>query len=171
MEPNKQENEKIVDITEPEQPDKNLGITGGKRKSKRHGNASLRGWVAFVKKVQKEEKLSYRDAMMRAKVRKDKGEKWMGGGSASASDPHPGVQSTRTTASAGRSYHSMKGGLKPQTFLRGGGEGEEMEGEEMIFEDKQMDDEMEGGRRRRRSRRRRTQKRRGSKKRRHTRRR
>jgi hypothetical protein len=55
-------------------------ITGGKRKSKRRGNASLTAWVAFVKKVQKEENLSYRDAMMRAKVRKDKGEKWMKGG-------------------------------------------------------------------------------------------
>lgn len=62
--------------------------TGGRqkssRKSKRHGNASLRAWVTFVKKVQKEEKLSYRDAMMRAKVRKDKGEKWMKGGDGSA---------------------------------------------------------------------------------------
>ena len=55
-------------------------MEGGKRKSKRRGNASLRAWVTFVKKVQKEEKLSYRDAMMRAKVRKDKGEKWMKGG-------------------------------------------------------------------------------------------
>ena len=52
---------------------------GGKRKSKRRVNPALGKWVAFVKRVQKEEKLSYRDAMMRAKVRKDKGEKWMGG--------------------------------------------------------------------------------------------
>ncbi len=55
-------------------------IAGGKRKSKRRVNPALGKWVAFVKKVQKEEKLSYRDAMMRAKVRKDKGEKWMKGG-------------------------------------------------------------------------------------------
>jgi hypothetical protein len=47
---------------------------------KRHGNASLRAWVTFVKKVQKEEGVSYREAMMRAKKRKDKGEKWRGGG-------------------------------------------------------------------------------------------
>jgi hypothetical protein len=51
--------------------------TAGKRKQ----NKSLKAWVAFVKKVQKEEKLSYKDAIHRAKVRKDKGEKWMMGGS------------------------------------------------------------------------------------------
>ena len=43
-------------------------------------NKSLKAWVAFVKKVQREEKLSYKDAIHRAKVRKDKGEKWMSGG-------------------------------------------------------------------------------------------
>jgi hypothetical protein len=48
-------------------------------KGKRHGNASLRAWVTFVKKVQREEKVSYKEAMMRAKQRKDKGEKWRGG--------------------------------------------------------------------------------------------
>ena len=50
---------------------------GGKRHTKKRGNSALKSWVAFVKKVAKEEKLSYRDAMMRAKKRKDKGEKWM----------------------------------------------------------------------------------------------
>jgi hypothetical protein len=54
-----------------------MSLTGGKRKQ----NKSLKAWVAFVKKVQKEEKLSYKDAIHRAKVRKDKGEKWMMGGS------------------------------------------------------------------------------------------
>ena len=54
-------------------------IAGGKRKV----NKSLKAWVAFVKKVQKEEKLSYKDAIHRAKVRKDKGEKWMMGGTTS----------------------------------------------------------------------------------------
>lgn len=52
-------------------------IIGGK---KRRVNKSLTAWVKFVKKVAKEEKLTYRDAMMRAKARKDKGEKWMSGG-------------------------------------------------------------------------------------------
>lgn len=49
---------------------------GGKRKV----NKSLKAWVTFVKKVQKEEKLNYKEAIHRAKVRKDKGEKWMTGG-------------------------------------------------------------------------------------------
>ena len=53
-----------------------MTLTGGKRKV----NKSLKDWVAFVKKVQKEEKLSYKDAIHRAKQRKDKGEKWMKGG-------------------------------------------------------------------------------------------
>lgn len=43
---------------------------------KRKVNKSLKDWVAFVKKVQREEKLSYPDAIKRAKQRKDKGEKW-----------------------------------------------------------------------------------------------
>lgn len=53
-----------------------MTLIGGKRKV----NKSLKAWVAFVKKVQKEEKLSYKDAIHRAKQRKDKGEKWMIGG-------------------------------------------------------------------------------------------
>jgi hypothetical protein len=58
-------------------------MKGGRRhrgSKKRRGNASLRAWVTFVKKVQREEKVSYKEAMMRAKKRKDKGEKWRGGG-------------------------------------------------------------------------------------------
>jgi hypothetical protein len=43
-------------------------------------NKSLQNWVSFIKKVQEEEGLSYKDAMQRAKVRKDSGEKWMVGG-------------------------------------------------------------------------------------------
>uniref|UniRef100_A0A6C0K0T3 Uncharacterized protein n=1 Tax=viral metagenome TaxID=1070528 RepID=A0A6C0K0T3_9ZZZZ len=46
----------------------------------RKANKSLKAWVTFVKKVQKEEGLSYSDAMKRSKVRKDSGEKWMSGG-------------------------------------------------------------------------------------------
>ncbi len=53
-----------------------MPTTGGKRKM----NKSLKAWITFVNKVQKEEKLSYKDAIHRAKVRKDKGEKWMSGG-------------------------------------------------------------------------------------------
>jgi hypothetical protein len=56
-----------------------MSLTGGKRKV----NKSLKAWVAFVKRVQKEEKLSYKEAIHRAKQRKDKGEKWMRGGQVS----------------------------------------------------------------------------------------
>ena len=57
--------------------DFNKSLKGGR---KRRGNASLKAWVKFVKKVAREEKLPYGAAMKRAKVRKDKGEKWMMGG-------------------------------------------------------------------------------------------
>lgn len=53
-----------------------MAQTGGKR----HANKSLKAWVSFVKKVQDEEGLSYKDAIHRAKERKDKGESWMAGG-------------------------------------------------------------------------------------------
>jgi len=55
---------------------------GGRRHmgtKKRHGNASLRAWVTFVKKVQREEGVGYKEAMTLAKKRKDRGEKWRGG--------------------------------------------------------------------------------------------
>jgi hypothetical protein len=65
-----------------------MSLTGGKRKV----NKSLKAWVAFVKKVQREEKLSYKDAIHRAKQRKDKGEKWMSGGA--------GPNGTPTTSTA-----------------------------------------------------------------------
>lgn len=69
-----------------EAAEKAAGI-GGRRhrgskkahKGKRHGNASLRAWVTFVKKVQKEEGIGYKEAMSVAKKRKDSGEKWRGG--------------------------------------------------------------------------------------------
>jgi hypothetical protein len=48
-------------------------MAGGK---KRKVNKSLKDWVTFVKKVQREENLSYPEAIKRAKQRKDKGEKW-----------------------------------------------------------------------------------------------
>ena len=62
-----------------------MTLSGGKRKV----NKSLKAWVTFVKKVQKEEKLSYKDAIHRAKVRKDKGEKWMSGGASTDSTTSP----------------------------------------------------------------------------------
>lgn len=56
-------------------------------------NASLKAWVAFVKKVQKQYKLSYKDAIHKAKELKDKGADWtnksakLKGGSPMDSEP------------------------------------------------------------------------------------
>ena len=72
-------------------------IIGGK---KRRGNKSLTAWVKFVKKVAREEKLPYRDAMMRAKVRKDKGEKWMSGGNEIADGAADGAAYGTATGTA-----------------------------------------------------------------------
>jgi hypothetical protein len=87
-------------------------IDGGRRhkgskkmhKGKRHGNASLRAWVTFVKKVQREEKVSYKEAMMRAKQRKDKGEKWRGGGDGNDADfgSMPGYEDPDSVLTGGR---------------------------------------------------------------------
>lgn len=43
-------------------------------------NKSLKAWVAFVKSVQKKYKLSYKDAIHKAKELKDKGADWMNKG-------------------------------------------------------------------------------------------
>ncbi len=43
----------------------------------RKANKTLKSWVAFVKKVQKEENISYKEAMSRAKARK---KEWQHGG-------------------------------------------------------------------------------------------
>jgi hypothetical protein len=54
-----------------------MKMNGGKTKKARKPNNVFKDWVKFIKKVQHEEKLpSYRDAMRRAKIRSDKGEKW-----------------------------------------------------------------------------------------------
>ena len=105
-----------------------MTLTGGKRKA----NKSLRAWVAFVKKVQKQEKLSYKDAIHRAKQRKDKGEKWMKGGE-------------NTTDEA--DYEENDEPLNEDVDV------DEIEMDEMDYSLPE-DEEMEGGRRRRRTRRR-----------------
>lgn len=51
----------------------------------RKANKSLKSWVKFVKQVQKEEGGSYKEAMMSAKSRKDKGANWMIGGTGGVS--------------------------------------------------------------------------------------
>jgi len=74
-------------------------INGGKRKTRRV-NKSFKAWVTFVKKVQKEEKLSYKDAIHRAKIRKDKGEKWMTGGGNRNPPPEPQPPSSSSSSSS-----------------------------------------------------------------------
>ena len=119
-----------------------MTLSGGKRTV----NKSLKSWVAFVKKVQKEEKLSYKDAIHRAKVRKDKGEKWMTGGDGTA-----GTKALHTVlnkvGSAIHNYKSQGGGLEEEEKIV-----ETPMGEETIKE-VAMDEteDQEGGRRRRRT--------------------
>ena len=92
--------------------------TGGRRhrgskkahKGKRHGNASLRAWVTFVKKVQKEEGIGYKEAMSVAKKRKDGGEKWRGGGNDDEMDPtEPGMDPMAGGRSRSRGRSSRRG--------------------------------------------------------------
>jgi hypothetical protein len=86
-------------------------------------NKSLKAWVAFIKKVQKEENLNYSDAMKRAKVRKDGGEKWMGGTETPSetpqSTPTPTVEPEQLTVAEQQPAEAQpstggKGGNKKQ---------------------------------------------------------
>ena len=78
-------------------------------------NKSLKDWVAFVKKVQKEEGISYADAMKRAKVRKDGGEKWLSGGSEPLTESKvPDAVSNIPADSVVESNGLSKGGNKKQ---------------------------------------------------------
>lgn len=124
-----------------------MSLTGGKRKV----NKSLKAWVAFVKKVQKEEKLSYKDAIHRAKQRKDKGEKWMTGGGemTMGQDVGDGMMTTTPTSTP------MAGGRR--RHKRGGAdEGEEFMGEEIsepgFVEKEEEEVPLAGGKRRTRRR-------------------
>ena len=122
-----------------------MTLSGGKRKV----NKSLKSWVAFVKKVQKEEKLSYKDAIHRAKVRKDKGEKWMTGGKTAQQ-----VVGDQVTKVANAINHKMTGGAEVGEV----GEVEEVIEDkyptgEVTMKEVTMDEteDQEGGRRRRRT--------------------
>ena len=97
-----------------------MSLTGGKRKV----NKSLKAWVAFVKKVQKEEKLSYKDAIHRAKQRKDKGEKWMSGGATMTNDDDMDIDITmdemenEETMESPMAEESMNGGKRHRRSAR-----------------------------------------------------
>jgi len=145
-----------------------MTLTGGKRKA----NKSLRAWVTFVKKVQKQEKLSYKDAIHRAKQRKDKGEKWMKGGNEMRDES----SSSEETANE---MEEVGGRRRRRKSRRGGGDGDDMgdmeynemgPGDDMGEDDEPSssspneDFKMQGGRRRRRTMRRRSRKSRKSRK-------
>ena len=88
---------------------------GGKRKV----NKSLKAWVTFVKKVQKEEKLNYKEAIHRAKVRKDKGEKWMnGGGSITDMGDSNMSDSNMDMYESVTDMNTMSGGRRRKTMRR-----------------------------------------------------
>lgn len=106
-------------------------MIAGKRKI----NKSLKAWITFVKKVQKEEKLSYKDAIHRAKVRKDKGEKWMTGGQGTT-----GEMTITTAATAGDEFQTV-----PLTTTPG------EEGDLLGVVGEQMANPSNGGKRRRRT--------------------
>ena len=133
--------------------DFNAPLKGGrktKKHGKRHGNASLRAWVTFVKKVAKEEKLSYRDAMMRAKARKDKGEKWMKGGENTPMEEddmmEDGVTSTPAPANMEMMENANADMMNANADMMNANA--DMENANAMMKDENA---MEGGRRRRRS--------------------
>ena len=141
-------------------------MSGGRRhmgSKKRHGNASLRAWVTFVKKVQREEGVGYKEAMTLAKKRKDKGEKWRGGGDDDAEKSDVGKSAAEDTVVIPDVTREAAAVPLPEDSIvindSNNPKTEIFEGEEY------KEGEFMGGRRRRR---RGTKKRRGSKKRRGT---
>jgi hypothetical protein len=85
-------------------------------------NKSLKAWVAFVKSVQKKYKLTYKDAIHKAKELKDKGADWMNS----------------------KSLKSMKGGNEMDV--------DSDDNMDVVSDDNEMDDDQSGGRKRRRRR-------------------
>ena len=88
-------------------PDPDDELTGGRsrrRKGHKGGktrkvNSALKSWVAFVKKISKEENISYPKAMKRASKRKSE---WQKGGAVEDFDPQ-----------AKNYAPAMKGGIAP----------------------------------------------------------
>jgi hypothetical protein len=145
------------------------GMSGGRRHmgtKKRHGNASLRAWVTFVKKVQREEGVGYKEAMTLAKKRKDKGEKWRGGANGDAEKSDVGKSSADNIDPVDvedAMMNNREDAIAEEDFVPQAPQ-ETIDAAEMPLPDDD-EEELYGGRRRRR---RGTKKRRGSKKRRGT---
>ena len=113
-------------------------LTGGKNRKQ---NRILKSWVAFVKNIQKDEKIkSYKDAIHRAKLRKREWNKGMMGGegenvlemgesgeassssssaSSASSSPSPVVEDD----TIGETFVPSTGGAKRLTKRRGRGRG------------------------------------------------
>lgn len=84
-------------------------------------NGALMDWVKFIKKVQKEEKLTYKDAMGRAKTRKDKGEKWRQHGG--DYDEELVVEEVPQPSMEGEEVIDVVGGRRGRKTRRGGSRG------------------------------------------------
>ena len=95
---------------------------GGRRHQKktRKVNSALKSWVAFVKKVQHEEKISYPDAMKRASKRKSE---WKRGGayvaSSAPADPLQVYMGGRRRTRAKRGGNAEVG-VTPNPIYKGG---------------------------------------------------
>jgi hypothetical protein len=136
------------------------GFKGSKKSKTRKGNKMLSSWVAFVKKVQHEEQISYSDAMKRASARK---KEWkmgqMGGEYGSVMDPSLMTKSK----SKSKSQYGGKKGRKTSTISTSSSSSSSSSGSSSGSSSSQ-----DGGRRRRKQRRivkKRGSKKRGSKKR------
>lgn len=111
---------------------------GGKRRA----NKTLKSWVAFVKKVQKEENLTYPKAMKRASQRKKEWKRGMKGGEPYDDDMTPygdedsGDKEKTTSSSESETIEDALGGPIA----------------EIDTETTTTEDDLEGGRRRRRRR-------------------
>lgn len=119
-------------------------------------NSALKSWVTFVKKVQKEENISYPEAMKRAKVRKSEWKR--GGGDGTASDMQdPDAMDTDAMGTMSQYGDTFSGGAFSSSSSSGSSSGS---GSASASDDSSSSNPLYGGRRRKR-----TKKRKGSKKR------
>ena len=86
-----------------------MSSKGGKGRN----NSALKSWVMFVKKVQKEENISYPEAMKRAKARKSE---WKRGGAMTDEDTS---SSSSGSTSSSTSSPLMMGGSDDMTTSTG----------------------------------------------------
>ena len=84
---------------------------------KHRGNSILRSWVAFVKKVQKDENVSYKDAMMLAKKRKSE---WKRGGAQEDVEMDEVVDNDNGDVIFSEEEEELKGGRRRKRSMRRG---------------------------------------------------